>query len=296
MDMMSLLKTGSSMAWNAFLGDFIHDFIERKRDGKPQPNSPSSNTTQSEKVKPFLGLAILSHEEEYRFTKAFDRLDGDEQGHLAEFLLEYYIRPAQRGGLITKVASFYQYDNFLLLAVNRDSSSKKTGSATVKTVENIDDPGVVTKTTTPILGQNGKVVKTTVETSSTGSNRKTVTTDEEKEFYTPGGTESATLLKTLATCYRDGGMKAAEDYLRLNKMPTMDPEALKKVEDFIGGNFGRVTSWLETAFGYTKETILTAIPNKVKEGHTAFIEHTDNYAERRAARRGLVGKLSRLLN
>ena len=262
MDIMSLLKTGSGMAWNAFLGDFIHDFIEKKRDGgspKPSATSEAERDTRSDKVKPFLGLAVLSHEEEYKFTRTFDKLDGNEQGDLAEFLLEYYVRPARDGGLISRLASMWQYDQFMLLTVNRNTASRSLGTTKV-TETKVEDTPRTDRTANRSAFNNKQKVVDVNRTSTTGGTKTTTTCEKTEEHFTPGGTESVAFLKSLATAYRDGGMDAAEDYLRLNKMPTMDPENLARVEAFISRNFGRFIGFLETAFGFTKDTILNYAP------------------------------------
>lgn len=288
MDIMSILKTGSGMAWNAFLGDFIHDFIERKRDSKGGgSSSPSSTQERSDKVKPFLGLAALSHEEEYRFTRTFEKLDPSQQGHLAEFLLEYYIKPAQTGGLISRIASMWQYDNFMLLTVNRDSASKSLGAKKITEVITTDTPRTDRTANRSAFNNKQKVVNVD-RTSTTGGTKTVTTTEETKEFFTPGGEESMAFLENLATYYRDGKMKAAEDYLRLNKMPTMDPEALQKVEEFIKRNYSRFIGWLETAFGFTKETILLYAPRVAeatleyaRNAPASLQEHNNNIKAKR---------------
>ena len=237
MDIMSLIRTGSGMAWNAFLGDFIHDFIEKKRDGNkspPQGGDASQTSNQNDKVKPFLGLAVLSHEEEYKFSRLWQKLNDDQKANLSAFLLEYYLKPAQTGGLLAKGASWWLYDQFMLLTVNRNSSGRQTGTSKITVTTLTDTPRTDRTANRSAFQSGGKQKVVDVNRSSTTGGSKTTTTNERsEEHHTPGGTEALAFLVELANIYEIGGVKPAEEYLRLHKMPLMDAQWLAKADAFI---------------------------------------------------------------
>lgn len=255
----TILGGMGTMGLNAFLGDFIHDWVERVR-GKSDPTPTAGNTNTDpkvDKVKPFLNLAILTKEDAYKFSRLMQKLNDNDKAHLSEFLLEYYLRPAEHGGLVTKLASAWLYDNFMLQSVNRDSPSRQVGTAKSTTTE-VKDSARTDRTANKAAWSVKQKVANFDRTSTTGGIKTTTVTERNEDCYTAGGAESLAFLKELASIYEAGGVRTAEDFLRINQMPLMNAAWLAKADAFVGNHF-------ESA--QLKQTILardTAIQNENK--------------------------------
>ena len=122
----------------------------------------------------------------------------------------------------------------MLLTVNRNSSSRQTGTSKITATTVTDTPRTDRTANRSAFQPGGKQKVVDVNRSSTTGGSKTTTTNERsEEHHTPSGKEALDFLVELASIYEIGGVKPAEEYLRLHKMPLMDAQWLAKADAFI---------------------------------------------------------------
>ena len=144
----------------------------------------------------------------------------------------------------------------------------------------------------------------------------TVTTTEDERSTPPSNKPAIDFLKRFtahikverdkwkrAGTKRAAGFAAGQAYLDNYNLPSDRPSALgqqvKGIATSVPGAVNAAKDKVAAAIHVIKSAgavAATTIGEVAEISHNAFIEHTDNHAERQKARRGIVGWLSRILN
>lgn len=253
--MKKIFSIGGNIIGTVFLGKELF--------GGDSPGNKSGVMATARKyeglVKPFLGLAGLTSENERRFGRKFDELDSVTQSQVAAYLLDEFIYPVKQG-IVTKTISGMRYDAFMLRVVNRDTPRESKGS-------------IKTSTVTKEKVSPYKPEEETSPPENDESTETVTTTEREETSYTDGGDEGTLFLQNLGSIYEQGGKRAADEYMQLNRMPMLSSETLKKVDDAINGT-------ISTLFSSSKDSSGQA--DSLRE---AIHRGSENYLERKASLR-----------
>jgi hypothetical protein len=258
-------------------------------------NKEPSAEPKKEKTEPFLGLAGLTRENEQKFLRRFYQLDEGVQPWVAEGLIEYFVKPSKAGFITSAVASVV-YDDFMLQVVNLDTPSRSLGKKSTRSTKTsftaAKDERTEVKKSLP-----GNEREISFYQHSKPSTKIESTTESEDEAFTPGGTESLKFLVEFGYVYQHGGIQAVDELLKLFRLPTLDPKTLAAIDNFVKNIAPGIAGSSEELRKKIEDFIASVeIKSDYTQVMSALEARQKTRAERREARRGIVGFVSRILN